>query len=56
MYRFALSLPERQRCSDNQRRCYRDNPEYRLKAINRVRGKRGLPLLSDLSESKALRI
>lgn len=53
---LAEERAERMRTSANSRRCYRDNPRYRLNAINRVRGKRGKPLLSDLSESEALRI
>jgi hypothetical protein len=54
--RYAIALPDRLRISENSRRCYRENPDYRLKAINRVRARRGQPLLSDLSESEALRI
>ena len=54
--RYAMPLHERIRASNNARRLYRENPTFRLKAINRVRAKRGKPLLMELSQSKALRI
>ena len=47
---------ERQKMLAKSRSLYRDNPAYRLNAINRMRRKRGLPTIADLSESQALRI
>lgn len=52
----AEELAERNRQLAKSRTLYRNNPRYRLNAINRVRRRRGLPELADLLESKALRI
>jgi hypothetical protein len=50
MPRFATPLKERQRVAAYYRERYRTDPEYRLKKLNQLRAKQGLPPRASVDE------
>lgn len=50
--RYVMPLEDRQREAAWQRGRYRSDPTFRLDRINRVRARRGQPVLQSLCEAK----